>query len=258
MSPNPRWPTRWAATESRICPSAITNSEPRSPVSRPSSTRASRSRLAPNLVVDFSLPVGQISQTVNVESEVSRVETQTAAVSSLVTPEQMSQLPLNGRNFEQLLSLAPGVQTVTQSYITGGGGGGISSGFYGPGATYSVAGSRPVGQVFLLDNQDLQGYWDKGHRLEYYRQLAGGRRHRRVRGADQHLQRAIRRNRRGDQCSEHIGHQRDLTAPHTNTCATAPSTRAISSMARRFRRSAETSLEAAWAVRLRRTSYSSS
>ena len=33
-----------------------------------------------NLVVDFSLPVGQVSQTVNVESEVSRVETQTAAV----------------------------------------------------------------------------------------------------------------------------------------------------------------------------------
>jgi hypothetical protein len=115
-----------------------------------------------NLVVDFSLPVGQISQTVSVESEVSRVETQTAAVSSLVTSQQVSQLPLNGRNFEQLISLAPGVQSVTQTYITGGGGGGISSGFYGPGQTYSVAGSRPVGQVFLLDNQDLQGYWEKG------------------------------------------------------------------------------------------------
>ncbi|MDE3170834.1 MAG: TonB-dependent receptor [Acidobacteriota bacterium] len=115
-----------------------------------------------NLVVDFALPVGQVEQTVNVESEVSRVETQTAAVSSLVTPQQISQLPLNGRNFEQLLSLAPGVQSVTQSYITGGGGGGISSGFYGPGQTYSVAGSRPVGQLFLLDDQDMQGYWNKG------------------------------------------------------------------------------------------------
>ncbi len=115
-----------------------------------------------NLVVDFSLPVGQVSQTVNVESEVSRVETQTATVSSLVSPEQMSQLPLNGRNFEQLLSLAPGVQQINQSFVTGSGGGGISSGFYGPGQTYSVAGSRPVGQVFMLDNQDTQGYWNKG------------------------------------------------------------------------------------------------
>ena len=115
-----------------------------------------------HLVVDFSLPVGQVTQTVSVESEVSRVETQTAAVSSLVSSQQMSQLPLNGRNFAQLLSLAPGVQTIKQAYITGGGGGGISSGFYGPSDTYSVAGSRPVGQVFLLDNQDLQGYWEKG------------------------------------------------------------------------------------------------
>lgn len=115
-----------------------------------------------NLLVDFSLQVGQVSQTVTVESEVSRVETQTASVSSLVTPTQVSQLPLNGRNFEQLLSLAPGVQSVVQSYITGGGGGGISSGFYGPGQTYSVAGSRPVGQDFLLDDQEMQGYWNKG------------------------------------------------------------------------------------------------
>jgi hypothetical protein len=115
-----------------------------------------------NLVVDFSLPIGQVTQTVNVEGEVSRVETQTAAVSSLVTSRQMSQLPLNGRNYEQLLSLAPGVQTIKQAYITGGGGGGISSGFYGPSDTYSVAGSRPVGQAFLLDNQDMQGYWEKG------------------------------------------------------------------------------------------------
>ena len=115
-----------------------------------------------HLVVDLSLPVGQITQTVNVESEVSRVETQTAAVSSLVSSQQISQLPLNGRNFQQLLSLAPGVLTIKQAFITGGGGGGISSGFYGPSDTYSVAGSRPVGQVFLLDNQDLQGYWQKG------------------------------------------------------------------------------------------------
>ena len=59
------------------------------------------------------------------------------------------------------MSLAPGVLTVKQAFVTGGAGG-ISSGFYGPSDTYSVAGSRPVGQVFLLDNQDLQGYWQKG------------------------------------------------------------------------------------------------
>ena len=108
-------------------------------------------------VVDFSLPVGQASQTVTVEAQVSQVETETATVSSLVSPRQMSNLPLNGRNFEQLLTLAPGVQTVPQTP----GGGGSSATFYGEAANYSVSGSRPEGQSFLVDNQDLVDFW--GH-----------------------------------------------------------------------------------------------
>src|SRR5262249_28573337 len=42
-------------------------------------------------------------------------EREPAAVSSLVTPTQMRDLPLNGRNFSALLTLAPGVQTIPQS-----------------------------------------------------------------------------------------------------------------------------------------------
>ena len=66
-------------------------------------------------VVDFTLPVGQASQEVTVEAQVSQVETSTAAVSSLVNETQMRDLPLNGRNYEQLILLAPGVQGVTST-----------------------------------------------------------------------------------------------------------------------------------------------
>jgi Carboxypeptidase regulatory-like domain/TonB dependent receptor/TonB-dependent Receptor Plug Domain len=107
-------------------------------------------------VVDFSLPVGQASTTVTVESQVSQVETQTATVSSLVNESQMHDLPLNGRNFEQLLTLAPGVQQVPQTPAGGGG----SATFYGEAQNYSVSGSRPVGQAYLLDNQDLVNFFD--------------------------------------------------------------------------------------------------
>ena len=110
-----------------------------------------------SLVVDVSLTVGQVTQTVNVESEISRVETQTASVSSLVSPSQMSNLPLNGRNFEQLFTLAPGVQSVPQTVA----GGGTSATFYGSAANFSVSGSRPEGQAFLLDNQEMVNFW--GH-----------------------------------------------------------------------------------------------
>ena len=62
-------------------------------------------------VVDFQLPVGQAEQAINVTAEVSQVETTSAAVSSLVNQTQMRELPLNGRNVEQLILLAPGTQT---------------------------------------------------------------------------------------------------------------------------------------------------
>jgi hypothetical protein len=62
-------------------------------------------------VVDLQLAVGQASQTVTVSAEASQVETTNASVSSLVNSTQMRELPLNGRNFEQLILLAPGVST---------------------------------------------------------------------------------------------------------------------------------------------------
>src|SRR6266446_2554658 len=87
-------------------------------------------------VIDFSLPVGQQQQTVTVEGQVSQVETTNAAISTFTSQEQMRELPLNGRNFEQLIQLAPGVATVQWS----------NNAMQGRAAQYSVAGSRPEGQ----------------------------------------------------------------------------------------------------------------
>ena len=110
-----------------------------------------------SVVVDFSLPVGQITQTVNVESDVSRVETETSELSTLISPEQMRDLPLNGRNFEQLLTLAPGVTPIpaAANFVTG-----IT--MYGAQTNYSVNGSRPEGQMFLLDSTDIRDFWEHG------------------------------------------------------------------------------------------------
>jgi len=109
-------------------------------------------------VVDFSLPAGATTEMVNVVGTVSPVETQSAALSFLVTQTQIRDLPLNGRNFEQLLTLGPGVQTVPQARA----GGGSSSTFYGQETNYSFSGSRPVGQAYLLDDTDIQGFFNHG------------------------------------------------------------------------------------------------
>ena len=104
-------------------------------------------------VVDFSLAVGQSQQTVTVEAEVSQVETTSATVASLVDQTQMRQLPLNGRNFEQLVLLAPGVVSMTTNN---------HQPFSGEANTYSIAGARPEGQALLLDDTDIQTFWNQG------------------------------------------------------------------------------------------------
>ncbi|MGA8869880.1 MAG: carboxypeptidase regulatory-like domain-containing protein, partial [Candidatus Acidiferrales bacterium] len=106
-----------------------------------------------NSVVDFALRVGQLAETVTVEGATSQVETTSAAISALVAPQQMQDLPLNGRDFEQLVLLAPGVQSVTT---------GAQSSFYGREPSYSIAGSRPEGQELLLDGANIQGFWNHG------------------------------------------------------------------------------------------------
>ncbi len=107
-------------------------------------------------VVDFSMPIGQQTQTVTVSGEVSQVETQSTAVGTLVENKQISEIPLNGRDFTQLLVLAPGVTQIP----TGAAGG--ASTFYGNGQRYSISGGRPSGQAYLMDDQDMVNFWNNG------------------------------------------------------------------------------------------------
>jgi len=112
-------------------------------------------------VVDFSLQVGQVAQTVTVEGEVSQVETTSSQISSLVSPTQMRELPLNGRNFEQLIQLAPGVQNyyAGSSSVAGSQGANVRQ---GRDPAISVAGSRPEGAAFLMDDQSLATFYNRG------------------------------------------------------------------------------------------------
>src|SRR6185312_8066511 len=102
-----------------------------------------------NVVVDFALSVGQVSQSVIVEAEVSRVETTSSALGSVVEPTQMRDLPLNGRNFEELILLAPGV-------VVSGNPAQTKTSFTGFSNYWSVSGSRPNGQGQLLDGTNIQ------------------------------------------------------------------------------------------------------
>src|SRR6266404_3670215 len=71
--------------------------------------------VAENRVVNLDLQVGQVSETVTVSSDAAPVETRSGEISSLITEKQVTELPLNGRNYAQLALMVPGVSPVTQA-----------------------------------------------------------------------------------------------------------------------------------------------
>src|SRR4030095_16422868 len=66
-----------------------------------------------NRTVNLDLQVGAVSETVTVTSDAAPVETRSGDVSSLIAEKQVTELPLNGRNYSQLALLVPGVSPAT-------------------------------------------------------------------------------------------------------------------------------------------------
>ncbi|MCL4524446.1 MAG: carboxypeptidase regulatory-like domain-containing protein [Acidobacteria bacterium] len=58
---------------------------------------------------DVTMQVGSVVETVTVEAAAIQVETESAIAGSLITGAQVRELSLNNRNYEQLVSLSPGV-----------------------------------------------------------------------------------------------------------------------------------------------------
>ena len=86
---------------------------------------------------DLTLEIGEISQEVTVEAVGAEIQSSTAELGAVVAKQQVVDLPLNGRNFTQLLSLTPGVAPVSVSQNSGGFGGSV----------------RPQGAAFVSRHQ---------------------------------------------------------------------------------------------------------
>jgi hypothetical protein len=100
-------------------------------------------------VVNLDLQVGQVSETVTVTSDAAPVEIRNGDVSSLITEKQITELPLNGRNYSQLALMVPGVSPVTQA----GAGGAFAAGGTGlnGGVDMSVNGNGSNTNLWTVD-----------------------------------------------------------------------------------------------------------
>jgi hypothetical protein len=110
--------------------------------------------------VDFQLKVGGVNETVNVRASGAVLQTENAAVGTVIDSNKIVELPLNGRNFIQLAQLIPGVQAGTPGSITvrrGRGSVGQSDAAYGSTAA-SANGSRDTANRFFLDGVEMMDY----------------------------------------------------------------------------------------------------
>jgi Carboxypeptidase regulatory-like domain len=98
--------------------------------------------------LDFLMQIGGASETVTVEANEVRVQTDSGEVSNVIDAQQMSQIAVSGRSIYQLAALAPGASSQI-------GAGGMSSGVVntpvGGDASVSFNGLRQNHNIYLLD-----------------------------------------------------------------------------------------------------------
>lgn len=99
-------------------------------------SRAARENLrvtvGETVTANVELSVGAVSETVTIESDAGIVQTSGAEVSQLVDEKRIKDLPLNGKNFQRLVLLAPGMA-----------GGNVNN--------PSISGARPVTNTYTID-----------------------------------------------------------------------------------------------------------
>jgi hypothetical protein len=108
--------------------------------------------VAQSAVVDLELRVGPSSQQITVNGDAALVGATTADISGLVGEQQIKDLPLNGRSYDELLTLNPGVVNFTSEKT---GGIGVSNSTVGN--NFAVMGNRPQQNLFLLNGIELTG-----------------------------------------------------------------------------------------------------
>ena len=96
---------------------------------------------------DITLAVGAVQQTVSVEATAAEVQASTAELGAAVGRSQVADLPLNGRNFTQLLTLTPGASPLNSSQNSGG----WLTGAIGSYSFPSINGQSNRSNFFLLD-----------------------------------------------------------------------------------------------------------
>src|SRR5437667_1510814 len=96
-------------------------------------------------VVDLTLEVGANAEQVTVSEEAPLVAATTSSTSGLISEQAIKELPLNGRSFDQLLTLNTGISNSSTNTLNNGW------------TAFSVAGKRPETNRFVINGINYIG-----------------------------------------------------------------------------------------------------
>src|SRR5581483_8611700 len=105
-----------------------------------------------SLQLDFVLGVAKLQQQVEVDAAGETVNVSTQLTAGLIDEREVKELPLNGRSYDELLTLNPGAVN-----YTGERSGGIGTSNSSVGNMFAVSGRRPQDNLFLLNGIEYTG-----------------------------------------------------------------------------------------------------
>jgi Carboxypeptidase regulatory-like domain len=105
-----------------------------------------------SLRLNFTLGIEKVQQQIEVDAVGANVNTTTQQTSGLIDEKQVKELPLNGRSYDELLTLNPAAVNYTNQRS-----GGIGSSNSSVGNMFAVSGRRPQDNLFLLNGIEYTG-----------------------------------------------------------------------------------------------------
>ena len=110
------------------------------------------------LTMNVELKIGRVDASVTVEAENTAIQSSTAELGAVIAQKPVHDLPLNGRNFTQLLTLSPGVTPISVAQNRTGSNTAVT-----PGSAFvfpSVNGQGNRENYFMVDGMDDQNAWN--------------------------------------------------------------------------------------------------
>jgi hypothetical protein len=110
-------------------------------------------------LLNITMNVGQVSEKVQVTGEAPAVQLATSDISGIVSQTAVVELPLNGRDWTQLATLQPGVESVSSIQANTGTKDRAHRGY---GVQMAISGSRPTQNNYRIDGISVNDYTNGG------------------------------------------------------------------------------------------------